>query len=329
MKSSQLAVLIQGQVEGDDVDIMGVSGIGSAGRNDLTFALNDNKLNLAENSQTACVLTTPSVRKSTKPLIRVLNPKLAFLISYRILYPLTSNNPYIHPSAAIASTVKFGNNVRIDAQVSIEGHVTIGDNVIIESGCVIKGNCSIGNYCHLFPQVVLYENTVLKENVVLHAGTVVGSDGFGYIKDQGNIYKFPQLGRVIIDENVEIGANTTIDRGSLGDTLIGANSKIDNLCHIAHNVRIGRNVIIAAQCGIAGSTIIGDDVTMSGQIAVIDNVTIGKNAVIGGKSCIIGNIDENAVMWGSPARPLGVAKKQMAVLSWLTKHYSSISKLIK
>jgi UDP-3-O-[3-hydroxymyristoyl] glucosamine N-acyltransferase len=235
----------------------------------------------------------------------------------------------VHSSAVVDPSVKFGGNVRIGSHVSIEENVTIGDHAIIESGCVIKKNCFVGAGCHLCPRVVLYENTILKENVILHTGVVVGSDGFGYVKDDDVIYKFPQLGRVIIHENVEIGANTTIDRGPLDNTIIGANSKLDNLCHIAHNVKIGRNVLMAAQCGVAGSSVIGDNVTMSGQIAVIDNVTIGNNATIGGKSGIIGDIDENAVVWGSPARPLAQTKKQMAVLSWVTKNFSSLSRVLK
>lgn len=330
MKIGDLAVLIEGTVDGDDsVDVTGLSAIASAGVGDLTFALDEKRLGLAEKSRSSCVLTGPSIRTSSKPLIRVTNPKLAFLFSYRILCPLQPRSSFIHPSAAVASTVKLGHEVHIGAQVFIDGQVTIGDNVIIESGCVISENCFIGSGCHLYPRVMLYPNTLLKENVILHAGVVLGCDGFGYIKDRGTIHKFPQLGKVVINENVEIGANTTIDRGSLDDTVIGANSKIDNLCHIAHNVKIGRNVIMAAQCGIAGGTVIGDDVTMSGQIAVIDNVIIGKNATIGGKSGIIGNIEDGSVVWGMPAKPLAVAKKQMAVVSWLTKNFSPLSKLIK
>ena len=134
---------------------------------------------------------------------------------------------------------------------------------------------------------------------------------------------------MVIEDSVEIGANTTIDRGSLGATIIGAGSKIDNLCHIAHNVKIGKNVIMAAQCGIAGSTVIGDNVTMSGQVAVIDNVTIGQNVRIGGQSGIIGDIKENAAIWGSPARDVAQVKKQMAVLSRLAKNFTVISTMIK
>jgi UDP-3-O-[3-hydroxymyristoyl] glucosamine N-acyltransferase len=184
-------------------------------------------------------------------------------------------------------------------------------------------------HCRINPNVVLHENTILKNKVVLHSGVIVGSDGFGYVRDQGNIYKFPQLGTVVIEDGVEIGSNTTIDRGSLGCTVIGAGTKIDNLCHIAHNVKIGKNVIMAAQCGIAGSTVIGDNVTMSGQVAVIDNVTVGQNVSIGGQSGVIGNIEENSAIWGSPARGARQTKKQMAVLSWLTRNFNVLSKMIK
>ncbi|MFH1878431.1 MAG: UDP-3-O-(3-hydroxymyristoyl)glucosamine N-acyltransferase [Candidatus Omnitrophota bacterium] len=148
---------------------------------------------------------------------------------------------------------------------------------------------------------------------------VAGADGFGYVKDKGKVYKFPQLGIVIIEDDVEIGANTTIDKGSLGDTVIGAGSKIDNMCQIAHNVKIGRNMLMAAQCGISGSTVIGDNVTMGGQAGIVDNVVIGDNVTIGAKSAVIGSLRDNAVVWGIPARPIAQTKRQMAVLSQLAK----------
>jgi len=330
LKIKELALLIEGTIEGDDnVDITGLSGIESARHGDLTFAMDEDKLNRAEDSHTACILTTNTGRKSTKPLIRVNNPKLSFLIAYNALHHPVSGESFVHPSAAIASTVVLGQGVRIDAHVSIEDHVQIADQTVIESGCVIKKNCKIGEKCHLHPNVVLYEDSILKNNVVLHGGVVVGSDGFGYIRERAKIYKFPQLGMVVIEDDVEIGANSTIDRGSLGCTVIGAGSKIDNLCHIAHNVKIGKNVIMAAQCGIAGSTVIGDGVTMSGHVAVIDNVTIGNNVSIGGQSGIIGNIEDNAAIWGSPARGVKQIKKQMAVLAWLAKNFNVLSKIIK
>jgi UDP-3-O-[3-hydroxymyristoyl] glucosamine N-acyltransferase len=330
LKIKELALLIEGTIEGDDnVDITNLSGIESARQGDLTFATDEDKLTLAEISQTTCVLTTKTSRKSTKTIIRVNNPKLAFLIAYNAFHAQGSAESFVHPSAAIADSVTLGKNVRIDAHVSIGDNVVIGDHTTIESGCVIKKNCILGENCHLYPNVVLYENAILKNTVVLHGGVIIGADGFGYVRDRGTIYKFPQLGTVVIEDNVEIGANSTIDRGSLGCTIIGAGSKLDNLCHIAHNVKIGKNVIMAAQCGVAGSTVIGDNVTMSGQVAVTDNVTVGQNAIIGGKSAVIGNIDDNAVVWGIPARGIKQTKKQMAVLSWLTRNYDVLSKIIK
>jgi len=330
LKIRELALLIEGTFEGDDnVDITDLNGIESARLGDLTFAMDENKLRLAEVGQSACVLTTKSSRKSSKPQIRVNNPKLAFLIAYDHFHEKSSAQPFIHPSAAIAGSVILGESVRIDAYVTIEDNVVIGDHTTVESGAVIKKNCRLGPHCRIHPNVVLHENTLLKNNVVLHSGVIVGSDGFGYLRDGGNIHKFPQLGSVVIEDDVEIGANTTIDKGSLGCTVIGEGTKIDNLCHIAHNVKIGRNVIMAAQCGIAGSTVIGDNVTMSGQVAVTDNVTVGQNVRIGGQSGIIGNIKDNAAIWGAPARDIRQTKKQMAVLSWLSKNFTALSKLIK
>ena len=330
MKIRELALLIEGTVEGDEnADIMGLSGIESAKQGDLTFAIDEDKLALAEKSKTACVLTTKGMRKSTKPLIRVNNPKLSFIIAYNALDNHPSQKTFIHSSAVVADSVKLGKNVQIGSHASLEDNVVIGDHTIIESGCVIKKNCSIGSRCHFYPNVVLYENMVLKNNIVLHGGVVVGSDGFGYVKDQGQIHKFPQLGRVIIEDNVEIGANTTIDRGSLNDTIIGAGSKIDNLRQIAHNVKLGKNVLMAAQSVIAGSSTIGDNVYMSGQVGIVDNVSVGKNVIIGGQSCVIGDIKDNAVVWGMPARPIAQTKKQMAALAWITKNFSIFSKMIK
>ncbi len=330
MKVRELALLLEGTTEGDDnVDIIGLSGIELSKHGDLTFAIDEAKLTLAEQSPTSCILTTKTSRKSTKPLIRVKNPKLAFLISYNTFHHKESREKFIHPSAVVASSAVLGKNTWVGPHVSIEDNVTIGDNTIIENGVVIKKNAVLGNNCHIHPNVVIYEKSILKNNIVLHGGVTVGADGFGYVKDKGKIYKFPQLGTVTIEDNVEIGANSTIDRGSLGDTVIGAGSKIDNLCHIAHNVKIGKNVIMAAQSGIAGSTIIGNDVTISGQVAITDNVTIGNNVIIGGKSTVIGHVKDNEVVWGSPARPLAQTKRQMAVLSWLTKNFASLSKTIK
>jgi UDP-3-O-[3-hydroxymyristoyl] glucosamine N-acyltransferase len=330
MKICDLARLVDGVVEGDgNIDIRGVSGVETAKSGDLAFALNEERLAGAEKSNVSCILTNTNIRKSTKTLIRVTNPKLSFLISSNILNVPRIRESFIHPTATVSDKTRLGKNVWIDSGVRVEEEVIIGDNVVIESNSVIKKNCEINSFCHVYPNVTLYENTKLQKNVILHSGVVVGSDGFGYVKDRGKVYKFPQLGRVIVEDDVEIGSNTTIDRGSLSDTVIGAGTKIDNLCQIAHNVKIGKNCIMAAQCGISGSTVIGDNVNMGGQAGIVDNVTIGDNVMIGAKSAVIGNVKSGMIVWGIPARPIAQTKRQMAVLSWITKNFKILSKIIR
>ncbi|MDO8536543.1 MAG: UDP-3-O-(3-hydroxymyristoyl)glucosamine N-acyltransferase [Candidatus Omnitrophota bacterium] len=330
MKIKELAILVKGTAEGDeDIDITGLSGIESARLGDLTFAVDEVRLTIAERGDVSCVLTNDRLRKSTKPLIRVKNPKFSFLKIYDTFHKRERKDAFVHPMSAISASARIGNNVWIGPGVAVEDGVDVGDHVIIESNSVVKKNSSIGAFCHIYPNVTIYENIKLGKNVILHAGAVIGSDGFGYVKEEGKIYKFPQLGSVIIEDNVEIGANTTVDRGSLSDTVIKKGTKIDNLCQIAHNVKIGKNVLIAAQCGISGSTVIGNDVTMGGQIGAVDNIVIGDNVTIGAKSAIIGDIKNNSVVWGIPARPIAQTKRQMAVLSWATKNFKSLSQILK
>ncbi|MFA6142664.1 MAG: UDP-3-O-(3-hydroxymyristoyl)glucosamine N-acyltransferase [Candidatus Omnitrophota bacterium] len=326
----ELAKLIEGTVEGNnDTDIWGLSGVETAKSGDLTFATGEERLASAEKSNASCILTNKTVRKSTKPIIRVKNPKLSFLIVYNMFNVPKGRESFIHPMAAVSDEARLGKNVWIGPGVTVEEGVTIGDHVIIESSSTIGKNCKIGSFCRIYPNVTLYENTRLQKNVILHSGVVIGSDGFGYVKEKGKIYKFPQLGKVIIEDDVEIGANTTIDRGSLSDTVIGAGTKIDNLCQIAHNVKIGKNMLMAAQCGISGSTTLGNDVTMGGQAGVADNISIGNNVTIGAKSAVIGNLKDGEVVWGIPARPIAQTKRQMAVLSWITKNFKSIREKIR
>ena len=330
MKIKELALLVGGAVEGDDgSDIEGASGIDTAKKSDIVFAVDERRLSQAENSQASCILTIQSIRKSQKPIIRVEDPKLSFLLIYNALLKKTLTGAFIDPSASIAPSARLSKNVWIGPHVTIEDNVVIGDSTIIDGNTFIKKNCEIGDFCHIYPNVTLYDNTILKNHVILHSGAVVGSDGFGYVKNKGMILKFPQIGKVIIEENVEIGANTTIDRGSLDNTVIGANSKIDNLCQIAHNVKIGKNMLMAGQTGVSGSTIIKDNVTMGGQVGIADNVVIGNNVMIGAQSGIFGKIKDNAVIWGTPARPLHDTKRQIAVVAWITKNFKLLSKEMK
>ncbi len=330
MKIKELAILIHGVVEGDgDTDISGFSGLEDAKPGDLTFALDEGRLVIAERSGAACVLTTQTIRKSKKPLVRVPDPKMAFILVYNALNKPAARKAFRDPSATVSASAKIGQNVWIDAGVRIGDNVTIGDNTVIEANSVIKKGSSIGSFCQIYPNATLYDNTVLKNRVVLHSGVVLGSDGFGYIRDKDKLYKFPQLGRVIVEDNVEIGANTTIDRGSLSDTVIGAGTKIDNLCQVAHNVKTGKNLVMAAQCGISGSVTIKENVTIGGQAGLKDNITIGNNVMIGAQSGIIGNLEDGLAVWGTPAKPITQMKRQVVAVNWLTDNIARIKKLLR
>lgn len=330
MNIQKLAAAVGGTIEGNSgLDITRMSGLESARAGDMVFAVDEDRLVAAEKSGASCILTHLAARASAKTLIRVKDPKLAFLVLYNVLAKAKDHTPFTHPSAAVARSARVGSGVKIGAHVAVGEETTIGDNVTIEPNCSIAANCMVGPGCHLYPSVTLYEGTILKDNVILHSGVVIGADGFGYVKSQGEVMKFPQLGKVIIEENVEIGANTTIDRGSLSDTIIGAGTKIDNLCQIAHNVKIGRNCLMAAQCGVSGSTVIENDVTIGGQVGITDNATIGAGTIVAAKSGIIGNIEKGQVIWGIPARPIAQTKRQMAALSWLAKNFHAVSKLLK
>ena len=330
MKTKEIAALLGGTVEGDtELDIHGLSGSENAKAGEMTFAVDNERLETAEKGSSSCILTTRATRASKKTLIRVDNPKLAFLIVYNVLNQAVIRERFTHPTATVSASAQIGKNVWIGPNTIIGDEVSLGDGAIIEGNTAILKGCKIGPSCRIYPNVTLYEGVILKKKVIIHGGAVIGADGFGYVKEGGVIYKFPQLGRVIIEDNVEIGANTTIDRGSLSDTIIGANSKIDNLCQIAHNVKTGKNMLMAAQCGVSGSTVLGENVTMGGQVGVIDNAVIGDNATLAARCGVIGDVGKGEIVFGFPARPIAQMKRQLAVLSWLTKNFRALSKSIK
>lgn len=327
---SKLALVIGGKAEGDDGSkLTGLSGFDTAKAGDLTFAADDQKLAIAEKSGASCILVTMTARKSTKPVIRVKNPKLAFLKVYNMFNKRPTRKGEVHSSAIVSPEARLGRDAWIGPNVVIEENVVIGNNVIIEANTTVQRNSSIGDGCHIHPNVTLYPNTQLRKNVILHSGVVIGADGFGYVREDDKIYKFPQLGRVIIEDDVEIGANTTIDRGALGDTVIGTGSKIDNLCQIAHNVKVGRNMLMAAQSGVSGSVTIKDNVMLGGQVGIADNTTIGNNVILAAQSGVMGTIEDNSVLWGTPPHPIMFTKRQAAATAWLTRNFVRISKLLK
>lgn len=232
-------------------------------------------------------------------------------------------------TAKIADSAKLGENVLLGEHVIIEANVTIGDNTKIQHNCVVKENSVIGANCIFYPGVVVYANSVIKKNVILHSNVVIGSDGFGYHHIDGVHDKIEHIGNVIVGDDVEIGANSTIDRGTVGSTIVGTGTKIDNLVQIAHNCKIGRYCIICAQVGIAGSTIIKDGVFLAGQVGIAGHLTIGQGAMIGAQSGVASDVPDNARFFGTPAINALTQKRIVAASKQLPKLVKEYNKIIK
>jgi UDP-3-O-[3-hydroxymyristoyl] glucosamine N-acyltransferase len=279
--------------------------------------------------QAACVLIPRRLAPSGINVIFSDRPKLDFARAASFLHPRPVSRGTRHPTACIAPGAEIDESVELGPFVIVEARARIGKGSILEAGATIGEECCLGRECILHPGVVLYPGVHLGDRVILHAGVVVGSDGFGYVYDGHSQWKFPQVGAVVIEDDVEIGSNSTIDRGSLGTTRIGAGSKVDNLVQIAHNVEIGKNVVIAAQTGISGSTIIEDNAVIGGQVGFGDHARVQRGAVIGSKSGVLpGKIVRSGdVYWGVPVRPLREYKRLNALFGRLPEMKAELDQL--
>jgi UDP-3-O-[3-hydroxymyristoyl] glucosamine N-acyltransferase len=277
------------------------------------------------------VVIAPGLALAGKALLRSANPKLAFARAAEWLVPPAPIAIGIHPTAIISVTAQLAPGVSIGPYAVIEDEVDIGAGTQIGAFCFLGRAATLGEECRLYPRVTLYAGARLANRVILHSGAVIGSDGFGYVVDEGKRRKFPQVGSVEIQDDVEIGANTTIDRGSLGRTEICEGVKLDNLVHIAHNVRIGENTVIAAQTGISGSVTIGKNAAFGGQAGLGDHCEVEDGAVIGGQAGILPGkiVRSGQVVWGTPARPLEKFKEQFAWFSRLPELAKRIRNLEK
>lgn len=320
MKVTEIARLTDGRTEGEgDRKISGISALETATEWDLSFAESELALKRAEDSRAGCIFVPNGVTVAGRTTIAVKNPRLALIRAAEALHPSRIVQPGIHPTAVIATDAILGPGVSVGPHVVIESGVSVGAESSLGAGAFLGEGVILGSHCVLHPRVNIYPGVQVGNRVTLHSGVVLGSDGFGYVFAEGRHQKFPQLGGLIIEDDVEIGANTTIDRGSLGTTRIGEGSKIDNLVQVAHNVRIGRHVILASQVGISGSTEVGDYVVMGGQVGIGDHVRIEDGCVIGGQAGILPGkvLREGSVVWGTPARPLDEFKRLSAHFSRL------------
>ena len=307
--SKQLDALFIG--DGDTI-IHGLSPLDEIYTNHLVFADGAANLKLAFESDAAAVIVTEVPVEFNKPIIIYNNPLMAFVELMEVFYPSAKPSATIHPSAVIAANVSLGSNISIGPYVVIEEGCVIGDNTIIHAHAFIGQHCQIANHCEIHAHVSIYPKTILHDNVTIHANSVIGSDGFGYKMFNGSHYKIPHVGHVVIEANVEIGANTVVDRATLGTTRIGKGTKIDNLVQVAHSVKLGEHNIVCAFTGIAGSSKSGNHVVFAANVGVSDHVIIDDEVVLGARTGVPPkkHLKKGQTYLGNPARPKEKALEQ-------------------
>jgi UDP-3-O-[3-hydroxymyristoyl] glucosamine N-acyltransferase len=326
MELKELAGNIDARVVGEiSAKVIGVASIASARPGDVVFAEDEENLAAALESQASAVIAGSFAEKvhSSKAVLIVAHPRLAFARAAGLLRENAGRCPEIHPTAVIDASAKLGKGVSVGANAVI-GNAIIGERSRIGAGCVIGDEAEIGEDCEIYPNVTIYSGSRLGNRVVVHAGAVLGSDGFGYVRDlkSGRHEKFPQIGNLEIGDGVEIGANTTIDRGALETTRIGRGTKIDNLVHIGHNCQFGEDVIIAAQAGFSGSITIENHVVIGGQVGVGEHARIQEGVLLGGQAGVLPKKilrGKGIVFWGTPAKPLREYLGSLASLARLGK----------
>lgn len=328
--AGEIARYVGAELEGDaGLPVSGVASPESAAAQELIYLDSPRHLERGQRSRAGCVILAREMRLSGKTLLRATNPKLAFAKAAAWLVPALRAVQGIHSTAIVSPSASLATDVAVGPYAVIEDNVTIGVGADIGAFCFLGRGARIGENCRLHPRVTLYPGVHLANRVVVHAGTVIGSDGFGYVFGEGKHWKFPQLGTVEIADDVEIGANTTIDRGALDTTQVSAGVKIDNLVQVAHGVRIGEHTIVAAQTGISGSSMVGKGVVLGGQVGVADHCHIEDGAVAGAQAGIPSHktIRSGHVVWGTPARPLHKFKEQYAWFARLPELAERLRKL--
>ena len=324
-----VAKAIDGVVVGDgSIEITGVAGIREARHGELTFLANPRYESYLERTCASAIIVADNHRDLGKPLIVNANPYLAFLKAVRFFQGDEERPaPGIHPTAVVSEDAHVDATAVIGPNAVVESGARIGPRAWIGAGCFIGARASVGSETRFHPNVTLREDCVIGERVIIHAGTVIGSDGFGFVRD-GDIYrKLPQVGNVVIEDDVELGSCVTIDRATTGTTRVGQGSKIDNLVQIAHNVQIGKNCIIVAQVGISGSTTLGDHVVLAGQVGIVGHIEIGAGAQVGAKSGVSKSIKPGEKLFGYPALPVGQAKRIEATLRHLPELVQTVRAL--
>lgn len=330
-KVGDIAAFIGGEVVGDkNTVISGLNGIKEAREGDLTFLLSSKNTELLLSTRASCVVVPKETKElSGRSLIKVDSPSIAFSRIVDFIFPDRIPHPKgIHEKAFISHSARIGKNVGVGAYAVVEDGAEIGDNTVIYPLCYVGHKTKIGSGCVLYANVSVREGIFIGNRVIVHSGTVIGSDGFGYDTDKtGMNIKIPQLGTVIIEDDVEIGANVTIDRARLDKTVIGKGSKIDNLVQIAHNVIMGPNCLVAAQTGISGSSKLGRNVVLAGQVGLADHIQLGDFVKAGAQTGISKSFPANTTLFGYPAKPVEKMREIIACIGLLPKLFERVRTL--
>ena len=318
MRLADLAAAIGSRLEGPgDLEIHGVLSLEEAGPADLTFVARPEYLARLAESRAGAVIVGEAWAPVDRPALRTRNPYLALARALAVVYPPAAPAPGVHPSAVVAPESSVSPLATVGPLCLVGRGASIGPHSVLVGQVAVGADVRIGSHCWLAPQVVLRDGVTLGDRVIIHSGAVIGADGFGYAREGASYVKIPQVGRVVIEDDVEIGANTTVDRATLGETRIGRGTKIDNLVQIAHNVRVGADTVIVAQVGISGSTRIGSRVTIAGQAGVVDHVEIGDDVIVGAQAGVTKDIPSRSVVLGAPAIPHQEFKRQLAAFARL------------
>lgn len=328
--AAEIARHLQGEVVGNPATVLNsFAPADRAQAGDLTFAENETYFAQAEQSAASAIIVGNKFTSTRKVLIRVANPRVAFAKALALFFPEPTLPAGIHPTAVVAPTAEIDPSAHIGPHCVVGERARIGARAALHANDFVGADCRLAEDVVLFPNVTLYPRTELGQRVRVHSAAVIGSDGFGYVQDNGVHRKVPQIGNVIVGDDVEIGAGVTIDRGALGPTVIGKGTKIDNLVQVAHNVQIGEHCLLIAQVGIAGSTKLGNYVVLAGQVGLAGHLKIGNQVTVAAQSGVIHDIPDGQKWFGSPAQPDREAKRQVVAYRQLPELLKRTSELEK
>lgn len=300
IRLSKIASLLGAELLGDDLDVSGIAGIEEARKGELTWVKDERMLSVAENAAASALIVPLSVSLSNKPVLKVSHPRLAFARVLKLFHPGKAFSPGIHPTAVMGRAVVIGEGAHVGPCAVLGDEVVVGRGAVIQAGVYLGDRVVVGEDAMIYPGVVIMDRITIGARTIIHSNSVIGADGFGYVKDGHRHVKIPQIGSVVIGDDVEIGACATIDRATTGNTLIGRGSKIDNLVQVAHNVQVGEDTIIISQSGIAGSTMIGDRVLIAAQAGVAQHLKVGSDTIVASRSGVDKDIAPGSMVSGYP-----------------------------